>query len=210
MRIRAAVMAAVALIAGCATAAPVTPTAPPATTSSVVPPTPAELDQRAKVALAPPGAFDALGGKADDTAALDDLPVVVEGQAIGEVCGTLPRVDKGTSAARSRSWSGGVNLFERVHVTSELPASALVSTVRQQARACASDAEVALTRPEGVDESFAYCEPNDPGAIPWSCQVALARGNVFALVAVNGQTEEAASAQLTSVLPIFAESLVKA
>jgi hypothetical protein len=40
--------------------------------------------------------------------------------------------------------------------------------------------------------------------------VALARGGVFALVVVNGESKEAASAQLTSVLPIIAGPLVKA
>jgi hypothetical protein len=174
-------------------------------------PTLTELDQRAKAALAAPDAFGGLGGKKDEgTSDLDDLPIAVEGQAIGQVCGALPRVDEGTSAARTRSWPGGVNVFERVHVTSALPAKTLVATVRQHAQRCAQGAELALTRPDGVDESFAYCEQNEPGAIPWSCQVALARGSAFALVAVNGESREAASAQLTSVLPIVAEPFVKA
>lgn len=216
VRICAAVVAVAALTSACAATEPAPPS-PTTTTSSKAPPSVAELDRRAKAALPPPGAFDALGGKVDEaSAALDDIPIALEGQAIGEVCGTLLRVDKGTSAARTRSWGGEVNLFERVHATSELPASAVLSTVRQQIRGCVPNRpagtvvlDVPLAKPEGVEESYAYCEANDPGALPWSCGAALARGNMFALVVVNGQTREAASAQLNDVTPIFAKSLVK-
>ncbi|MFS8097667.1 hypothetical protein LFM09_11060 [Lentzea alba] len=214
MRFCAAVAAVAALTSACTNAAPVpapAPVPPPTTTTSAAP-TLAELDARAKAALPAPAAFDALGGKYDDaTAALDDLPMPLEGQAIGEVCGALLRVDKGTSAARSRSWSGGVYLLERVHVTSEQPAKALVPVVRQQAGVCAPGGEFAVTTPEGVEESFAYCEPNDgAGALPWTCQVALARGNVFALVSISGQSKKALSGQLSFVLPIVAEPFLKA
>lgn len=211
-----AAVVAVTALTSCASPAPVTPVPPPATTSSKPAPSLAEVDQRAKAALAPPGAFDARGGKVDDAAAALDLPFPLEGQAVGEVCGALPRITgKGTSAARSRSWGGTLSLFERVHVTSELPASAVVSTVRQHVRDCGRPAgtvvpDVALTKPDGLDEAYAFCEANEPGAIPWTCQVALARGNVFAFVTVNEQSKEAGAKLLAELVPVFARAVVEA
>lgn len=212
MRICAAVVVVAALTSACANAAPA-PSPPPTTAG---PHTLAELDRRAKAALALPESFVSLAGEMDQSAAeLDDLPMAVEGQAIGEVCGALLRVGKGTSAARKRTWSGGIHLFERVHVTSEMPAAELVSNVRQRVRECGRPAgevlgDVALSKPAGVDESYAYCEANDPGVIGWSCQAALGQGNVFAFVTVGGMTVETATAQLTKVTPIFAMNLTLA
>jgi hypothetical protein len=199
-------VAVVALTSACTSTSPITA---PATTTSLSPRSSLEaLDERAKAAIPSPTAFEALGpGPVNASGLGPDAPV--EGDGIGEVCGALLRVGRGTSAARTRTWSGGVNLFERVHVTSELPAKALVSMVREKAQACAPGAEAAVTEPDGVEELFAYCAANDPGAVPWSCKAAFSRGNVFAFVVVNAESAETASLQLGAALPIFAGPLVK-
>ncbi|KJK52044.1 hypothetical protein UK23_04730 [Lentzea aerocolonigenes] len=202
-------MAVVALTSACTSTSPITVPAPATTTTSLSPRSSLEaLDERAKAAIPSHMAFETLGAGPVNASGLGpEAPV--EGDGIGEVCGALLRVGRGTSVARTRTWSGGVNLFERVHVTSELPAKALVSMVREKAQACAPGAEVAVARPDGVEELFAYCGANDPGAVPWSCKAAFSRGNAFAFVVVNAESAESASLQLSAALPIFAEPLVK-
>lgn len=221
-RICAAVMAAVALVAGCSSGAATTQSAPTTTTtiSSVVPPTPAELDVRVKAAMAPPGAFDALGGKLAESTPANDSDAGVEHEVVAMQCrgSSELRVDSGTSVARTRIWAGGVSLFERVHATSELPASVLMTSLKQRADGCVLSfgadqavANIPIAKPEGVDDLYTYCEANkDPEMVPWSCQAYLTRGNLIAFVVASGQSQASAAAQLTSAVPIFTAPFVKA
>jgi hypothetical protein len=83
----AAVLAVVALTAGCAgepAAAPPASTA--TTTTTTVPPSPAELNERAKAAIAPPGAFDSLGGAVKVSNPANDGDAGLEGEAVTTVC----------------------------------------------------------------------------------------------------------------------------
>ncbi|MFI6096100.1 hypothetical protein ACIA8G_11130 [Lentzea sp. NPDC051213] len=221
MNIRIFAVAVAVLTASCTGAQPAA--APPPTTSSTAPPSPADLDLRAKKALAPAGAFDALGGRVERNYPGDDSEPGYEQEIVRTACGSHDlRVDSGTSVSRSRAWAGGVDLFERVHAMSDLPAAVLLTTVQRWSRLCTSYSpggvsplrtvvpDVSLVRPEGVDESYAYCEANnDPALVPWSCHAVLARGTLLATVTASGRSQDAALAQLTSVVPIFAESLAK-
>jgi hypothetical protein len=213
-------MAVLALTAGCG-AAPVTPPAPSTTTtSSVVPPSPAQLDARAKSAMAPPGAFDALGGKVAESTPANDSDPGAEREPVALLCrgNSTLFVDSGTSVARSRIWAGGASLFQRVHATSDLPATVLVRGVRNSGDGCALSfgadkvvGNVPIAKPEGVEDSYAYCEANkNPEMVPWSCQLVMARGTLITLVVASGQSQQAAVAQLASVVPTFAETFVKA
>lgn len=219
-RFCAAVMAVVALTTACTSETPAA--APPSTTTTTtpVPPSPTELDQRAKAAIAPPGAFDALGGRVAQSTPANDTDRGAEREIVTTICraDSPLRVDSGTSVARSRAWTGGVNLFQRVHATSELPASVLLTSVRRQADLClpgSSADQVApnlpLAKPDGVDDLYGYCVANiDPELIPWSCHAVLARGTLITVVVASARTQSAAAAQLNSVLPIFTEPFVKA
>jgi hypothetical protein len=72
-------------------------------------------------------------------------------------------------------------------------------------------ADLPLAKPGGVDDMYAHCEANlDPDLVPWSCHAVLGRGTLVTLVVAFGHSQLAAEAQLTSVLPIFAESFAKA
>ncbi|RDI26485.1 hypothetical protein DFR72_107126 [Lentzea flaviverrucosa] len=214
MRICAAIAAVVALTTACG-GEPVA--APPATTTTttVVPPAPAELDQRAKAAIAPPGAFDALGGQVkQSTPATDDEPGA-DGEVVTTLCETSEMSVDGTSVARARVWTGRVNLFQRVHAMSDRTAAALVGAVQTRLAGCAKNRGAAETKavakPEGVDDFYAHCEANpDPELVPWSCHALMGRGTLITVVVASGQTKAAAEAQLTSVAPIFAQSFVKA
>lgn len=194
--------------------------APPATTTTTttVPPTPAELDQRAKAAIASPGAFDALGGKFKQSTPANDSDPGAEGEMVASVCnGTPIRVD-GVSVARTRVWTGQLDLFQRVHATSDRPAATLVNVVQDRVTSCAQyrpadqiKVTIPLTKPQGVDDFYAYCITNrDPNLVDWSCQAVMGRGTLITLVVAFGRTQAAAEAQLTSVAPIFAETFAKA
>lgn len=216
-RICAAVMVVVALTTACGgepAAAPPTTT----TTTTTVPPTPAELDQRAKAAIAPPGAFDALSGKFKQSTPANDLDPGAEGEPVAFVCNDTPiRVD-GVSVARTRVWTGRLALFQRVHAMSDRPAATLVESVRARVKLCAGSrpadqikVTIPLTKPQGVDDFYAYCETNqDPDLVDWSCHAVMGRGTLVTLVVASGLTQTAAEAQLTSVVPIFAETFAKA
>jgi hypothetical protein len=221
MRICAVVLTVVALTAACTTACTTGAPAPqpsPTTTSSPAPPSLAELDQRARTALAPPGAFDALQGHVEKSFPANDGDPGAEREVVTALCGRELLVDSGTSVARSRVWEGGVRVFERVHAMSDLPAAVLMRTVRAGSRNCVLYspagtvfADEPVANPQGVDESYAHCEMHDePGVTPWACHAVLARGTLIATVVSFGNTREAASAQLSATVPIFAESLAKA
>lgn len=174
----------------------------------------AELDGRAKVALAPPGAFDAVGGRVQLNDPASDSDPGHEGDDAGDVCGKPLLVASGVSVWRRRLWTGEVSLTQTVHVTSSVPATSLLSTARQWARDCSAgtvDPDVTLARPQGVDEAFAYCEMHhDFQVLPWSCHAVFARGNLFVNVVAFGAGRDTAAAQLDAVVPTFAEFLVKA
>ncbi|WP_330274638.1 hypothetical protein OG205_02785 [Lentzea sp. NBC_00516] len=217
MRICAAVAAAVALTTACG-GEPVA--APPATTTTttVAPPTPAELDQRAKAAIAPPGAFDAMGGKLKESVPANDSGPGAEGEIVTVVCsGSELRADD-VSVSRTRIWAGQVSLFQRVHAMSERPAAGLLEAVRTRAGSCSRSrladqmkVDIPIPAPQGVDGVYGVCEANrDPELVPWSCQAVMGRGTLISVVVASGQTQAAAEAQLSSVVPIFAETFVKA
>jgi hypothetical protein len=214
MRICAAVAVVVALTTACG-GEPVA--APPATTTTTtaVAPTPAELDQRAKAAIAPPGAFDALGGQFRQSTPAGDNEPGADGEIVTTLCGTSEMRVDGTSVARTRVWTGRVNLFQRVHAMSDRTAATLVTAVERRLSSCAKNRSAeqtgAVTKPEGVDDFYAHCEANpDPELVPWSCHAMMGRGTLITVVVASGQTKAAAETQLTSVVPIFAESFVKA
>lgn len=216
-RICAAITVIAALTAACggepAAAPPVT-----TTTTTTVPPTPAELDQRAKAAIAPPGAFDALGGKFKQSTPANDSDPGAEGEMVASVCGDTPIHVDGVSVARTRVWAGQLDLFQRVHAMSDRPAATLVESVRARAKLCIGSrpadqikVTIPLTKPQGVDDFYAYCITNkDPGLVDWSCHAVMGRGTLITLVVAFGLTHAAAEAQLTSVVPIFAETFAKA
>jgi hypothetical protein len=188
------------------------------TTTTTVPPTPAELDQRAKAAIAPPGAFDALGGEFKQSKPANDSDPGAEGEMVTSVCNDTPvRVD-GMSVARTRVWAGQLDLFQRVHAMSDRPATTLVELVRARVKLCAESrptdqikATIPLTKPQGIDDFYAYCETNqDPDLVDWSCHAVMGRGTLITLVVAFGLTQSAAEAQLTSAVPIFAETFAKA
>jgi hypothetical protein len=176
----------------------------------------AVLDQRAKVALALPESFSSLASAVDEGSTdPGTLPMAVRGQAIGEVCGAPLWVHRGTSAAHTRTWSGAITLFERVHVTSELPARELLSKVRQRVRECGRPAgevvpDVPFAHRVAVEESYAYCEAAGTGKNGWTCRAALAQHDVFAFVVVSGVTGETARTNLAKAVPIFAMNLTLA
>ncbi|HEX8870543.1 MAG TPA: hypothetical protein VF821_33060 [Lentzea sp.] len=214
-------MAAVALVAGCGTGESATQPAPATTTtSSAAPRTPAELDVRVKAAMAPPGAFDSLGGKLAESTPANDGDPGVEHEVVTTVCGNKNplRVEGGTSVARTRIWAGGVSLFERVHAMSEVSADLLVRQAQNEVNSCKPyreateiTANMPIAKPEGVEDFYAHCEANkDPGTVPWSCHAVMGRGKLIAHVVASGQSQQAAAAQLTSAVPIFAAPFVKA
>lgn len=198
------------VVAGCST--PPTPT--------VVPPSLAELDQRAKAALAPREAFDALGGRFERDTPAADSDQGEEGETVANVCNsTKPLfVDRGTSIARSRGWVGGVPLYERVHAMSVLDGEVLVGEVRRQADRCTQQlplgfllANLPIVKPEGVADLYAYCQKSyEPDSPWWSCHAFLARDQLLAEVVVSSDHQDLAVSQLTSVVPIAAGPLVKA
>jgi hypothetical protein len=217
-RICAAVMVVAALTTACGGEPASAPPATTTTTTTTVPPTPAELDQRAKAAIAPPGAFDALGGKFKQSTPATDSDPGAEGEMVTSVCNNDPiRVD-GVSVARTRVWAGQLDLFQRVHAMSDRPAATLVEVVRTRVKSCAgyrpadqTKVTLPLTKPQGVDDFYAYCETNqDPDLVDWSCHAVMGRGTLITLVVAFGLTQAAAEAQLTSVAPIFAETFAKA
>ncbi|SDI92114.1 hypothetical protein SAMN04488074_10141 [Lentzea albidocapillata subsp. violacea] len=209
------------LLAACTGGGPV---ASPATTSSTAPPSPAELDERVKKALAPPGAFDVFGGRVALTSPANDSDPGHEQSNVSAACGGSPlRVDSGISVSRSRAWTGGVNLAESVHAMSDLPGSVLLTTVQRRSRLCTTYypygrtahtvvPDVPHVKPHGIDESYVFCERVDHPEMPlWQCYAYLARGTLLAVILeVGNRTKEAALLRLTSAVPIFAESLVKA
>ncbi|MGW6442928.1 hypothetical protein [Lentzea sp. NPDC055074] len=207
-------MAVVALTAGCAgepAAAPPTTT----TTTTTAPPTPAALNERAKAAIAPPEAFAAVGGQVRTSVPATDAEIGADGEIVTTLCGTSEMRVDGTSVARTRVWSGRVSLFQRVHAMSDRTASALMGAVQTRLTGCAKDRAAeetkAVTKPEGVEDFFAHCETNkDPELVPWSCHALMGRGTLITDVVASGQTKAAAEAQLTSVLPIFAQTFAKA
>ncbi|SDG84866.1 hypothetical protein SAMN05216553_11279 [Lentzea fradiae] len=213
----ARICAAVAVVAVLTTACGGEPVAaPPAatTTTTTVPSTPAELDQRAKAAIAPPGAFDALGGQLSQSTPASDNEPGADGEIVTTLCGSSEMRVDGTSVARTRVWTGQVSLFQRVHAMSDRTAATLVGAVQTRLNSCAKDRveqAKAVAKPDGVDDFFAHCEANrDPELVPWSCHAMMGRGTLITVVVASGQTKVAAEAQLSSVLPIFAESFVKA
>lgn len=215
-RFCAAVMAVAALTTACGgepTAAPPVTT----TTTTTVPPTPAELDQRAKTAIAPPGAFDALGGKFKQSTPANDSDPGAEGEMVASVCNSdAIRVD-GVSVARTRVWAEQLDLFQRVHAMSDRPAATLVESVQARVKSCAASradqfkVAIPLTKPQRVDDFYAYCKTNqDPNLVDWSCHAVMGRGTLITLVVAFGVTQATAEAQLTSVAPVFAETFAKA
>jgi hypothetical protein len=217
-RICAAVIAVAALTTACSGEPAAAPPATTTTTTTTAPPTPAELDQRAKAAIAPPGAFDALGGKFKQSTPANDSDPGAEGEVVASVCNnSTVRVD-GVSVARTRVWTGQVDLFQRVHAMSDRPAATLVESVQARAKLCIGSRpadqiklSIPLTKPQGVDDFYAYCIKNqDPNLVDWSCHAVMGRGTLITLVVAFGLTQAAAEAQLTSVVPIFAETFAKA
>jgi hypothetical protein len=187
-------------------------------TTTAAPPTTAELDVRAKAAIAPPGAFDALGGVFKESTPANDSEPGEEGQVVSTVCKSNPIFVDGVSVARTRIWTGRLDLFQRVHAAVDRPAATLVESVRARVKLCsggrAADQvklSLPLAKPQGVDEFYAHCEANkDPGVVPWSCHAVMGRGTLITVVVASGLTQAAAEAQLTSVTPIFAETFAKA
>ncbi|MEU7476573.1 hypothetical protein AB0A63_11365 [Lentzea sp. NPDC042327] len=194
--------------------------APPVTTTTTTtaPPTAAELDLRAKAAIAPPGAFDAQGGKVGSSTPATDTDPGLEGEPVTFVCKTSELFADGMSVSRTRTWDGRVDLFQRVHATADRPAATLVERVRTWAQQCTQyrgadkiKLELPLTKPQGVDDFYAYCETTeDPALIDWSCHAVMGRGTLITVVVAFGPTQAAAEAQLTSAVPIFAETFAKA
>jgi hypothetical protein len=210
-------MAVAALTTACGSepaAAPVATT----TTTTTAPPTPAELDQRAKAAIAPPGAFDALGGKFKQSTPANDSDPGAEGEVVASVCNNSSILVDGVSVARTRVWTGQVDLFQRVHAMSDRPAATLVESVQARAKLCGGSRPadqikltIPLTKPQGVDAFYAYCMTNqDPNLVDWSCHAVMGRGTLITVVVAFGLTQAAAEAQLTSVVPTFAETFAKA
>lgn len=209
-------MVVVALTTACGGEPAAAPTT--TTTTTTVLPTPAELDQRAKMAIAPPGAFDALGGKFKKSTPANDSDPGAEGEMVTSVCNGNPMYVDGASVARTRGWAGRLDLFQRVHAMSDRSAATLVEVLRKWVTSCAQyrsadqlKVTIPLTKPQGVDDFYGYCETNeDPDLVDWSCHAVMGRGTLITLVVAFGLTQAAAEAQLTSVVPIFAETFAKA
>ncbi|MET9231624.1 hypothetical protein [Lentzea sp. NPDC003310] len=214
-RICAAVLTVVVLTAGCTGTPDAAPPSATTTTTTTAPPTPAELNERAKAAIAPADAFAALGGQVKGSAPTTDGEIGADREIVALLCGTEEMLVDGTSVARSRVWTGGVSLFQRVHAMSDRTAAALVGAVRTRLSRCAksrgAEEATSVAKPQGVDDFFAHCETNpDAGFVPWSCSALIGRGTLISVVTASGQSKESAQAQLTSVLPIFAQTFAKA
>lgn len=217
-RICAVVVVVAALSTACGSEPAAAPPATTTTTTTTVPSTPAELDQRVKAAIAPPGAFDALGGKFKQSTPANDNDPGAEGELVTSVCNNSRIFVDGVSVARTRVWAGQLDLFQRVHAMSDRPAATLLESVRARVKLCAGPGPsdqikttIPLTKPQGVDDFYAYCEMNrDPNLVDWSCHAVMGRGTLITLVVAFGLTQAAAEAQLTSVAPIFAETFAKA
>jgi hypothetical protein len=197
-RICAAVLALAALTAGCAGEPAAAPAPSTTTTTTTAPPTTAELNERAKAAIAAPDAFAA-----------------ADGQVVSVICGGRKIMVDGTSVTRSRLWTGKTTVFQEVHAMADRTAATLVKTVETGLTACTTARSVeqltALAKPEGVDDFYAYCEATlDPTVSPFACYALMGRGTLISQVIMFGQSKEAAGAELASVLPIFVPSFVKA
>ncbi|WP_434443027.1 hypothetical protein [Lentzea sp. E54] len=208
-------MALVGLVAGCAgepAAAPPPSTTIPMTTAL---PTPAELNERAKAAIAPPDAFAAVGGQVKTNVPATDGEIGADGQVVAMICGGREIHVDGTSVARSRLWTGRTTVFQQVHAMADRMAAVLVQGVETGLASCTHTRSVeqltALAKPEGVDDFYAYCEATlDPDVSPYACYAFMGRGTLISEVIMFGQTKEAAGAELASVLPVFVPSFVKA
>ena len=101
---------------------------------------------------------------------------------------------------------------------SDRPAATLVEVMQARVKSCAQHVPadqikvaIPLTKPQGIDDLYAYCVTNrDPNLVDWSCHAVMGRGTLITLVVAFGRTQAAAEAQLTSVVPIFAETFAKA
>ncbi|MFD4669006.1 hypothetical protein ACFWNN_04675 [Lentzea sp. NPDC058450] len=214
-RICAAVVAFVALTAGCTAepaAAPQTST--PSTTTTAAP-TPAELNERAKAAIAPPDAFAARGGQVKTNTPATDAEIGDPSQAVALYCGGSQIHADGVSVARSRLWTGRTTVFQQVHAMADRPAAVLVKRLETGLAACASTRSVeqltTIAKPEGVDDFYAYCEATlDQTVAPFACYAYLGRGTLISEVIMFGQTKAEAGAELASVLPAFVPSFAKA
>ncbi|MGI5507269.1 hypothetical protein [Lentzea sp. CA-135723] len=213
-RICAAVVAVVALTAGCAGEPAAAPPAATTTTTTAAP-TPAELNERAKAAIAPPDAFAAVGGQVKTNTPATDAEIGAEGQAVAMICGGREIHADGASVARSRLWTGRTTVFQQVHAMADRPAAVLVKGVETGLAACAGTRSVeqltTLAKPEGVDDFYAYCEATlDQTVAPFACYAYLGRGTLISEVIMFGRTKAEAGAELASVLPAFVPSFTKA
>ena len=101
---------------------------------------------------------------------------------------------------------------------SDRPAATLVGLVRARVKVCAGyraadqiTVTIPLTKPQGIDDFYAYCETNqDPSLVDWSCHAVMGRSTLITLVVAFGRSQATAEARLTSVAPIFAETFAKA
>lgn len=101
---------------------------------------------------------------------------------------------------------------------SDRPAATLVESVQARVKLCAGSraadqmkVSIPLTKPQGVDDFYAYCERNrDPDLVDWSCRAVMGGGTLITLMVAFGRTQAAAETQLTSAAPIFAETFAKA
>lgn len=215
MRICAAVLAVVALTAGCSGEPVAAPAPSTTTTTTTAPPTPEQLNARAKAAMASPEAFTATGGKVKTNVPATDAEVGADGQVVSVICGGRKIMVDGTSVTRSRLWTGKTTVFQEVHAMADRTAATLVKTVETGLTACTTARSVeqltTLAKPEGVDDFYAYCEATlDPTVSPFACYALLGRGTLISQVIMFGQTKEAAGAELASVLPTFVPSFAKA
>ncbi|MCX2951657.1 hypothetical protein [Lentzea sp. NEAU-D7] len=208
-------MALAALVAGCAGEPAATPPPTTTTTTTTAPPTPAELNERAKAAIAAPDTFAAAGGQVKTNVPATDAEVGADGQAVAMICGGREIHADGSSVMRSRLWTGRTTVFQQVHAMADRPAAVLVKSVETGLAACTSTRGVeqlaTLAKPAGVDDFYAYCEATlDPSVSPFVCHAFMGRGTLISEVVMFGQTKEAAGTELASVLPAFVPAFVKA
>lgn len=208
-RICAAVVAVVALTAGCAGEPAAAPPPSTTTTTTTAAPTPAELNERAKAAIAPADAV--AGGEMKTNEPATEGEIGADGQAVTMICGSREIFVDGTSVSRTRVWSGA---FQRVHAMADRTAITLIKSVETGLVSCTTAHSVEqfpLPKPDGVDDFYAYCEATlKPDLLPFSCHALMGRGTLISEVVTFGSTKAVAGVGLTAVVPAFARSFAKA
>lgn len=217
------------LLTGCSAqeAAPPPASTPSSTPTSSVPDQWNALARRAESAYAAKEVF------APGAAWEEDRPAAPGSYEHGtpevsEVCGGV-EVGSGFKVTRRREWIGEtMAVVQTVHALSEQKAADLVEQIRSKSHTCttytavegkpqrAVTPDVAVSRPDGLDDLYGYCE-TAPDFLEGlhTCTVYLARGDL--LVAASGNAaydspnEALASAliQLKNITPVVAQAMAR-